>query len=175
MDVLASVDPASRTPRPITQWAVVLAGPGDDATVGRMIPPLPTDRRIAVPVIPLARRIVRGETFEGCIEIPEPLAEVSPYFADLQLRQYEIVRISGVVFSIGYWDADGDGLAALPVEYSPGLFNVVTRNTARSARSVSQRFAARGLQLFKRTDQFPRTLAGASAPASVSPTDAVAA
>jgi hypothetical protein len=76
---------------------------------------------------------------------------------------------------IGYWGADSDGLAALPVEYAPGLFNVVTRNTARSARSVSQRFAARGLQLFKRTDRFPRTLAGASAPASVSPMDAAAA
>jgi len=175
MDALASVDPASRTARPITQWAVVVGGPENDATIGRMLPPLPTDRRIAVPVIPLARRLARGEILEGCIEIPEPLAEASPYFADLPLRQYEIVQISGVVVSICYWGGDCDGLAALPVEYAPGLFTVVTRNTARSARAVAQRFAARGLQLFKRTDQFPRALAGASAPAPVSRTDAAAA
>jgi hypothetical protein len=175
MDALASVDTTSRSARSNTQWAVVLAGPGDDATIGRMLPPLPTDRRIAMPVIPLARRLARGETWESRIEIPEPLAETSPYYGDLQLRQYEIVHINGVVVSIGYWDTDSDGLAALPVEYAPGLFTVVTRNTVRSARSISQRFPAHGLRLFKRTDQFPRIMPGASAPAAVSRADVAAA
>ena len=67
MDALGGVD-ASGAAKPNTQWVVVLAGPGSDATVARMIPPLPTDRRIAMPVIPLARRLRQGETLEGRIE-----------------------------------------------------------------------------------------------------------
>jgi hypothetical protein len=47
------------------------------------------------------------------------------------------------------------------VDYAPGLSVVVTRNTGRSARRVSQRFPTTGLQIFKRTDAFPRSLAPA--------------
>ena len=156
MDAIASVDGSSRAAKANAQSVVVLAGPGDDATIGKFIAPLPTDRRIAMPVIPLARRLAPGATLEGRIQIALPLAETSPYFGDLPLRQYEVVEIKGVVFTIGYWIAGTDGLAALPVEYAPDLFTVVTRNTARSAARVSQRFPTTSLQLFKRTDPFPR-------------------
>jgi len=36
---------------------------------------------------------------------------------------------------------------------------VVTRDTVRSARLVSQRLPVRSLQLFRRTDEFPRAIA----------------
>lgn len=36
----------------------------------------------------------------------------------------------------------------------------MTRKTARSARLVWQRFATRSLQLFRRTDTFPREMVG---------------
>jgi hypothetical protein len=146
--------------KPNPQAAVVLHGPGDDVTVGKFIAPLPTDRRIAMPVIPLARLLPAGGSLEGRLEIPIPLAETSPYFADLPLWQYEVVEISGLVFTIGYWEAGADGLAALPREDAPELFTVVTRNTVRSARQVSQHFPTRSLQLFRRTDQFPRVAPG---------------
>ena len=55
--------------------------------------------------------------------------------------------------------AGEDGLAALPCDYAPDLFTVMTRNTVRSAHRVSQHFPVRALQLFRRTDAFPRTLA----------------
>jgi hypothetical protein len=137
----------------------VIHGPGTDATIGRFIAPLPTDRRVAMPVIPLARRLPHGGKFEGRVELTLPLAETSPYFADLTLRQYEVVTITGVVFTIGFWVAGEDSLAALPCDYAPDLFTVVTRNTVRSAHRVSQRFQVRALQFFRRTDAFPRTLA----------------
>jgi hypothetical protein len=161
MDAVANVDDAAGTPAANPQAVVVLHGPGDDATIGKFIAPLPTDRRIAMPVTPLARHLPPGGVLEGRVEIPVPLAETSPYFADLLLRQYEIVEIKGVVFSIGYWVGGIDGLAALPTEYAPELFTVVTRNTVRSAQLVSQRFPVRSLQLFRRTDDFPRDIAGA--------------
>jgi hypothetical protein len=165
MDAVVSVDHRSRAAKPNAQSAVVLHGPSTDATVGKFIAPLPADRRMAMPVIPLARRLPPSEAFEGRLEIPTPLAETSPYFADLPLRQYEVVDISGVVFTLGYWTAGIDGLAALPVEYAPELFNVVTRNTLASARLVSQRFPVHSLQLFRRTDQFPRCIPGEPEPA----------
>jgi hypothetical protein len=160
MDCSCNAGPPAPEAKPNPQAAVVLHGPGDDVTVGKFIAPLPTDRRIAVPVIPLARLLPAGGTLEGRLEIAIPLAETSPYFADLPLWQYEVVEISGLVFTIGYWVAGADGLAALPLEDAPGLFTVVTRNTVRSARLVSQHFPTRSLQLFRRTDQFPRVIPG---------------
>jgi hypothetical protein len=154
----AGLPPPDAKPNP--QAAVVLHGPGDDVTVGKFIAPRPTDRRIAMPVIPLARHLPPHETLEGRLDLPTPLAETSPYFGDLPLWQYEVVEVSGLAFTIGYWAAGVDGLAALPLEDAPELFTVVTRNTARSARLVSQRFPTHSLQLFKRTDQFPRTIPG---------------
>jgi hypothetical protein len=162
MDAMPGVDSATRMAAPNPQSVLVIHGPGEDATIGRFIAPLPTDRRVAMPIIPLARHLPRGTTLEGQLKVTLPLAEASPYFADLTLRQYEVVTIRGVVFSIGYWEAGVDGLAALPCEYAPNLFTVVTRNTARSARRVSQRFPVRALQLFRRIDEFPREIAAGS-------------
>ena len=51
-----------------------------------------------------------------------------------------------------------DSLAATPADYAPDLFVVVTRNTLKSALRVTQRFPTSSLQLFRRTDQFPRSL-----------------
>jgi len=126
--------------------------------IGKFAAPLPTDRRIAVPVFPLARRLRAGTGLEGRIEIPLPLAETSPYFPDLTLRQYEIVDIKGVLLTIGYWLAGSDGFFADPTDYAADLFVVETRNTMRSALRVSQRFPTTGLQLFRRTDAFPRAI-----------------
>jgi hypothetical protein len=159
MDAMPAVDAATRAAVVNPRAVSVIHGPGTDATTGRFIAPLPTDRRVAMPVIPLARRLPHGGTFEGRVELTLPLAETSPYFADLTLRQYEVVTITGVVFTIGFWVAGEDSLAALPCEYAPDLFTVITRNTVRSAHRVSQHFPVRALQLFRRTDAFPRALA----------------
>ena len=158
MHAVPSVDPANGEARANDQAAVVIMGADGDAIVGKFAAPLPTDRRIAVPVMPLARHLPAGGSLEGRIEITLPLAETSPYFADLTLREYESVDINGVLFTIGYWLASAHGLSAVAAEYAPDLFVVTTRNTLRSALRVSQRFPTTGLQLFKRTDQFPRTL-----------------
>jgi hypothetical protein len=156
MDALPTVDRADGEPRADEQAAVVVLAPDGDAILGKFAAALPTDRRIAVPILPLARHVPAGTSFEGQLEIPLPLAETSPYFAELTLRQYEVVDIKGVVFTVGYWLAGVDGLVATPADYVPELFVIATRNTLRSALRVSRRFPTTGLQLFKRTDQFPR-------------------
>ena len=145
-------------PAPNDTAAVVIAGEEGDAIVGKFAAPLPVDRRIAVPVFPLARRLRAGASLEGRIDVQLPLAETSPYFPDLTLRQYEIAEIKGVQLTIGYWVAGVDGLAAAAAEFAPDLFVVVTRNTMSSARRVARRYPATGLQLFRRTDAFPRSL-----------------
>ena len=159
MHALPSADPASHAAKGNDTAAIVIASDDGDAIIGKFVAPLPTDRRIAVRVFPLARRLPAGAKLEGRIEIPLPLAETSPYFPDLTLRGYEIAEIKGVALTIGYWIAGNDMLAADPAEYVPDLFVVETRNTARSAQRVSQRFPTTGLQLFRRTDAFPRELA----------------
>jgi len=158
MDALPSIDPATGEGRAKQQAAVVILDGQLDAVVGKFAAPPPTERRVAVLVVPLARRLSPGGKLEGQLTIPTPLAETSPYFADLTPRQYEPVDINAVVFTIGYWQAGVDGLVAAPAEYAPGLFTVITRNTLRSARRVSQRFPTAGLQILKRTDAFARSL-----------------
>ena len=158
MDALPSLDPAGDTATANDQAAVVILGADGDAILGKFAAPLPTDRRAAFAILPLARRLAPQAILEGRLEITLPLAETSPYFPDLTLRQYEIVDIRGVVFTIGFWLAGADGPSAVPTDYAPGLVTVVARNALRSARRVSQRFPTSGLQLFRRTDAFPRTL-----------------
>jgi hypothetical protein len=158
MHAVPSVDPASGEARANENAAVVIASEGGDAIVGKFIAPLPTDRRIALPIFPLARRLPAGASIEGNIEIPMPLAETSPYFADLPLRRFEMIDIKGVEFIIGYWLAAPVRMSVEPCEYAPDLFVVSTRDPARAARRISQSFPTTGLQLFKRTDAFPRSL-----------------
>jgi hypothetical protein len=158
MHALPSADATSHEAQGNDTTAIVMATDNGDAIIGKFVAPLPTDRRIAVQVFPLARRMPAGAKLEGRIEIPLPLAETSPYFPDLTLRGYEIAEIKGVALTIGYWIAGNDGLSADPAEYAPDLFIVETRNTVRSAQRVSQRFPTTGLQLFRRTDAFPRAL-----------------
>lgn len=158
MHALPGVDRESGEARVNDTAAAIIAAEDGDAIVGKFAAPLPVDRRIAVPVFPLARRLPAGASLEGRIEVPLPLAETSPYFPELTLRQYEIAEIKGVQLTIGYWVAGVDGLAAAPAEFAPDLFAVVTRNTMRSARRVSVRYPTTGLQLFRRTDAFPRAL-----------------
>jgi hypothetical protein len=161
MDAMPGAAP-DHAPRANDQGAVVLLGPENTVILGKFIAPLPTDRRIAVPMVPLARRLAPGAGFENCLNIPIPMAETSPYFGDLPLRQYEVVEIAGTSFTIGYWLDGVDGLAAEPVDYAAELFHVVTRKRSRFPAVVSQRFPTNGLQLFKRRDAFPRPGANGS-------------
>jgi hypothetical protein len=158
MDATPGMDPESRMASANEQAGVVMLTADDEAVLGKFPAPLPTDRRIAVPVIPLARRLAPGERLRRELRIPAPLAETSPYFPDLPLRRYEIRTVMTVVFAIGYWVAGVDNLVAAPTEHDPALFVVVTRNTLASALRASQRFPTHGLQFFKRMDAFPRTL-----------------
>lgn len=156
MDAVANVNAETGEAAADRRSVVVVHGPGEEATVGRFVAPLPPDRRIAMPVVPLARLLVPGATLEGRVDLPMPLAETSPYFADLTLRQYDVVEVKGVVFCVGYWLAGSTGLAALPAEYAPDLYALATRDATKGARLVSAHFGTKPMQLFRRTGAFPR-------------------
>jgi hypothetical protein len=138
--------------------AIVIAAETGDAVIGSFMPPLPIDRRIAVPLTPLARHVPSGGFLEGQIEVKLPLAETSPYFPELTLRRYEIASITGVIVRIGYWPADTGDLVARPHAEGSDLLRIVTADPLGTCRSVTQRFPTSGLQLFRRTDVFPRAL-----------------
>jgi hypothetical protein len=136
--------------------AVVIAGESGEVMIGKFVPPLPTDRRVAVPLVPLTHRLPAGGSLEGRIEITLPLAETSPYFPDLTLRQYEIVEITAVVLMVAYWLADPSEVIARPAAAAPDLLTIHPVNPEARARLARQRFPTHGLQLFRRTDPFPR-------------------
>ena len=161
-DALPSVNLTTRAASANPRAVSVIHSPGGDAIIGKFLPPMPSSFRPAVPVIPLAHRLAPGESMQRRLEAPEPLAETSPYMPDLLLRQYEIADIAAVVFTIGYWISGSDGFCVAPTPYAEGLFSVVMVGGGPGAGTmlVSQRFATRGLQIFRRTDNFPRTIQG---------------
>ena len=160
-DAVPAVDRASRAVRANPAAFSVVHGTTGDAVVGKFVPPMPTAPRPAMAVTPLARRLAPGETLARRLEAPEPLAESSPYFPDLLLREYEVVDIPAVVFAVAYWFEGTIGMAAMPTPYAEGLFSVMLAGgPATGTKLVSQRFATRGLQVFRRRDAFLRTVPG---------------
>jgi hypothetical protein len=157
MHAMASVAPDGE-PSANEQCPVVIMGGHGSVILGKLGAPLPTDRQVAVQAVPLAQRLPPEGRLDGLLEIQLPLAETSPYFGDLKLREYEMVDFDSIVFTIGYWVDGVDGLAAAPTDYAPDLFVVVTRKTLASVRHATQRFPTKALQLFKRLDAFPRVL-----------------
>ena len=138
--------------------ASVLSARQAEAVIGK--PPVPTDRRIIVPLPPLVVLLKPGEILERELRVPVPLAETSPYLPDLLLRDYEIVELQAVLFAIGFWPADTPGLYAVPSGYDHDRLAIIGGDPTAGARLASQRFAIRSLRLFKRTDNFPRTFGG---------------
>jgi hypothetical protein len=159
-DAMPAVNRDTRAASANPKAVCVIHSTSGDAIVGKFIPPMPSSLRPAVPLTPLAHRLAAGETMERRLETPEPLAETSPYLPDLLLRQYEVADIAAVVFTIGYWVSGGDGFVVTPTPYAAELFTVVLAGGGPGAGTmlVSQRFATRGLQIFRRTDDFPRAL-----------------
>ncbi len=160
MDAIAIPGPEGEAAAADDQAVVIVLAPGGEALLGKFPAPLPPDRRIAVPVVPLARRLAPGASLDRQLAVPLPLAETSPYFADLTLRQYEPVDILAVVFTIGFWREKEAGIAAVPVEELPDFWRVGGRRPLQSAHTARQRFPVKGLQLFKRLDAFPRPARG---------------
>jgi len=138
--------------------AIVIEAETGDVIIGRFMPPLPIDRRIAVPLTPLVRHVPGSGFLEGQIEVPLPLAETSPYFPDLTLREYEIVNIKGIIVRLGYWPTDAGDLFARPHHEGSDLLRIITADSFGTCRRITQRFPTNGLQLFRRRDSFPRKL-----------------
>jgi hypothetical protein len=156
MDALPSVDPTTRQAVAIRDSVVIYLMNDGRAHILKGIAPLPTDRAVTVRVIPLAAKLPGGETLSRQLEVPLPLAETSPYFPDLPLRQYELVDISGVLFSVEFLRSTVEGFAALPVDFAPDLYRVSARNTAGMTEPLSISFPTQRLNIMKRSDAFPR-------------------
>jgi hypothetical protein len=159
-DAMPAVDRDSKAASANQAAVSVIHAPSGDAIVGKYVPPMSANLRPAVPIAPLARLLGSGQSLDRKLEVPEPLAETSPWLPDLLLRQYEITDIPAITFMVGYWVVGDPGFGAMPAPYADGLFRIAfgAGGPAESTRLVNQRFATRGLQIFRRTDDFPRTL-----------------
>lgn len=155
MDAIACPDPTTRATG-ARQRAAVLIGPSGDAIVGTYVPPMPTDRQIAVPVVPLTRRLARGEVLEHRLELTAPYAESSPWLPDPPPQQQSVTGINGVVLAIGYWPVGMAGLVATEAAYAPGLHAIAP---ACGGALVSMRFPTTGLQFARRIDAVPQSSA----------------
>jgi hypothetical protein len=160
MHAILSVDPSTKEAFADDKAACVILGTNGDALIGKFVAPLPTNLRPAIQMVPMALRLAAGNILARRLEVTEPLAEMSPYLPDLKLRQYEVIDIDAVVFAVSYWVSGAAGIAVAPSPHAPDLFSVIAAKAGVGSALVSQRFQTRGLQVFRRTDQFPRSVAG---------------
>jgi hypothetical protein len=127
MDAVASVDASTGQPTVNRDSTVIDLMNDGRAHVLKGIAPLPTDRTVTVRIIPFAAKVPAGGTLTRQLEIPLPLAETSPYFPDLPLRQYELVDIPGVLFSVEFLRSTAEGFTAMPVDFAPDVYRVSAR------------------------------------------------
>lgn len=156
MDAIPTVDSATRQPMVNRNSVVMYLMSDGRAHLLKGIAPLPTDRRVTVRVVPFATKLPPGETLTRQLDVPLPLAETSPYFADLPLRQYELVDIPGVLFSVEFLRSTAEGFSAMPVDFAPDLYRVSAKNTVGMTERLSTSFPTQRLSIMKRGDAFPR-------------------
>ena len=150
MDAVASLDRETGLACAVERRSVLIGANGD-AVVGTFIPPMPTDRQIATPVIPLSRRLPAGAELEHRLEIPAPYAETSPWLPDLPPQEHTATDIRGVVLAVHYWPAGPESVAT-EAPYAPGFYAM----SVDGGSLVSLRFPTNGLRFLRRTDGFPR-------------------
>jgi hypothetical protein len=151
MDAMTCIDPATQAACARERIAMLI-GDNGDATLGNYVPPEPIDRQIAVPVIPLARRLPVGGVLERRLEFPAPYVETSPWLPDLALEQHTASDIGAVVLAVGYWPAGAAGLVATEAAYAPGFYAITA---PCGGALVSLRFPTTGLQFSRRAEASP--------------------
>lgn len=158
MDAMPGVDPETGEASARTGAAAVLCGQDGMVLLGKFIPPLPQDRRLLAPDLPLCVRLEPGKALERELLLPLPFAEASPYFADLPLRGYAPAEVKGVIFAIGYWPADTRGLYSAAAAYAPEHLVVTPTVAPVRAGLAWRRFPTNRLEILRRGDAFPRAL-----------------
>jgi hypothetical protein len=156
MDAVPTVDPATRQAVVDRHAVVIWLGADGFAHILKGIPPLPEDRDLYGHVIPLAARLAPEATLERSLEVPLPLAETSPYYPDLPLREYQLTDVQGVMLAVGFLRSTVDGFGAETAAGAADLYRVWGKDTLGQTELVSCAFPSRQLQILKRPDHFPR-------------------
>lgn len=158
MDAMPHVDQATHAVTANPQAAVVIRREDGVALLGKFIAPLPQDRVVTAPDLPLCARLEPGQAIERELQVPLPFAEASPYFPDLRLREYELAEVTGIIFAIGYFAADTRGLYAAPAAYAPE-YHVLSPTVAPVVAGLAhQALPVKRLEILKRKDAFPREI-----------------
>src|SRR6187401_3467429 len=97
MDAMPWVEPKTRKVSANGNACPVMMLPDGSVLLGKFIAPLPQDRQILAPDLPLCHRLAPGEVMERELRLALPFAETNPYVADVLLRGYEPATAKGVI------------------------------------------------------------------------------
>lgn len=156
MDALAGMDPVSRAPVVHPGRATVWLGRDSHAHVLIGLALLPPDRDVRVRAVPVALRLEPGATLSRTIELREPLAEMSPYYAPGPVRDYRVVAIEGLTLHVDVLPLSAPGLREEPLAFAPEYTRVGANNLAAALQRLTVSFRTKGLHLLVRNDNYPR-------------------
>lgn len=129
---------------------------GDEVIIGKLLPPMPTDRKVLFPLAPLAVRLEPGAALESRLAVTLPIVECSAYLPDLPVREHAIAELSGIRLVVAAWPASLPGLAALPSAGRPELHRLAGPPLRALAHLAEARFPVRKLHMLRRLDAFGR-------------------
>lgn len=155
LDAFPAVDPVTKQAVVDVDGAYVAMFEAGSAYVLKGIPPLPR-QPVVVRVIPLGSKIPTDGTLERSLSLSLPLAEQSPYFGDLPLREYEQSDVHKVIFGIQFIRGNREGFSALAAEFGGDVYRVQTKATVQDAETLICEFPTKNLIILKRKDDFVR-------------------
>lgn len=156
MDALAGMDPVSRAPLVHPGRATVWLGRDNHAHVLIGLALLPPNRDVRVRAVPVALRLDPGATLSRTIELHEPLAEMSPYYAPGPVREYRVVAIEGVTLHVDVLPLNAPGLREERLAFAPEHMRIGADNLTAALQRLTVSFRTKGLHLMVRTDDYPR-------------------
>lgn len=155
LDAFPAVDPVTKQAVVNMNGAYVAMLDGGIAYVLKGIPPLPR-KSATVRIIPLATKVAVGDSLERSFNLPLPLAEQSPYYGDLSLREYEQSDVRKVIVGIQFIRSNKNGFLAFPAEFDDDVYRVQTKSTVQDAETVTCEFPTGSFFILKRKDDFIR-------------------
>ena len=156
LDAFPAVEPGSKRAFADLNGVFVSATPDGAVYLLKGIPPLPADRQVWQSIIPLGSKLAPEGKLGRNFEIPLPLAEQSPYYVDLPLRDYQLEDVRQVTLIVHFLRSTVEGFKAEPVDYAEGFFRVSGKNTMGQVESVASSFPTKSLTILMRKDRFAR-------------------
>jgi hypothetical protein len=156
MDILPVYEPETLKPKVDYNNSVVILEEPDCVKLIRGIPPYPAEKDMSAFITPYANKIPVGETLNRNLQISLPIVEANPYYAPLDLKKYESVKIKKLKLSVQILRNNVEGFQVNPASFGENVFFVRSTFLTANVKTFRKDFSVDKLNLLKYPETFTR-------------------